>query len=750
MLNSSNFLAYTDPAQQAGVLLSHYYQAQAEHQLVTTDLLQTALRVKARVVIFCADNSPAVYENYLSDLYPAPRFQQVKLISLRNWLPGLSSFTGENWLETIEAEYEFGKEAGFHKLYVLFEMGWLEKANIEPLDFINFQVKLARVAHQLRALILLQFQRDRLDPVFILPSLYHQFAFIYGTRTIHNPFYYRQAVAPISPQGNTALEHLLFQFDKIYKDQNLVRKSFENYQSLVDSIPILLANFDTHLHHIFVNQAYANFFGVRQEDLIGQPISRVFNQLVLDRLRGLIERGLSGETVDAELEMGHQKTIKIHLVPQLENDKTRSVIAIIEDISQLKETERRIHLLNSGLEAATTGIVITNREGLIEWANPALFAMTRYQPEELIGKHTRIFNSQKHDREFFEDLWTTVLSGNTWQGEVINRRKDGSLYYEDLTITPVRADGNGEITHFIAIKQDISDRKQAEEELQRSEERYRMLVENQGEGSIIFDEHLRFEYVNIAGENIFGVSMKGFSKKTLYDFLDEESKKIVHQEIRQRRKGRSSSYEVTLIRPDGKQRHVIITATPRFDAQGKFIGSFALFRDITERKEMEDNLRYYSAHDRLTDLYNRFFFDEEMKRLEKGRDFPVSIIVMDMDNLKIVNDTYGHLVGDALLKRLAGVLQDTFRGDDVISRIGGDEFAVILPRTKIIDLENSIARLRSKIEAANAAGKADEQIHISVGGATAEVKMPLVHALEQADLLMYDEKRRKKRQANSQ
>jgi diguanylate cyclase (GGDEF)-like protein/PAS domain S-box-containing protein len=749
MLNSSNFLTFTNPARREGVLLSHFYQAEAEHHMVTMDLFQTAVRVKARVLVFCADHPTSTFDSYLADLIPSPRVDQVKLISIRDWLPGLASFSGDHWFDIIENENQISLKSGFQRMFVIFEMGWLGKANLKSSELVNFSLSLSALSDQFQIITLMQYRRDQIDPYMVLPSLLHQTAFIYGTRTIRNPYIVKN-LHPVEPQqGKSQLEHLLSQFDGIYKNQYNLIKAYENYQVLVDSIPILLANIDSKFHHIFVNKAYANFFNVRQADLIGQPILKVFGQTNSGRLQALIERALAGETLESEITTTNNRTLKLTLMPLQESERKRAIIAICEDITNFKESERRIRLLNSGLETVNTGIVITNKAGIIEWANPAMCSMTRYKQEELIGQSTRILNSKRQPPEVYEHLWNTILSGNTWEGQLINRRKDNSLYYEEMTITPVRADGNGEITHFIAIKQDITDRKRTEDALQRSEERYRMLVENQGEGALIVNEKLEFDYVNIAAENILGVAFRDLSGKTLYDFADEDGKKYLHHQITERRKGRPSSYEITLHRPDGGVRHVLITATPRFDHLGHFIGSFAIFRDISDRKEMEDELRYYSAHDRLTNLYNRFFFEEEMKRLEKGRDFPVSIIVMDTDNLKIVNDTYGHLVGDALLKRLAAILQETFRGEDVISRIGGDEFAVILPRTKTADLENSIARLRENIEAANAVTNPEEKIQISIGGATAEMRKPLIQALEQADLLMYDEKRRKKRDARA-
>ena len=113
----------------------------------------------------------------------------------------------------------------------------------------------------------------------------------------------------------------------------------------------------------------------------------------------------------------------------------------------------------NALEAAANSIILTDTAGKILFANRAFCAMTGYAPEEILGKTPAFLRSDKHDVRFFQELWDTILSGQVWQGELINRRKDGTLYHEEMTITPVQGI-NGEISHFIAVKQDITQRKQ--------------------------------------------------------------------------------------------------------------------------------------------------------------------------------------------------------------------------------------------------------------------------------------------------
>jgi PAS domain S-box-containing protein len=111
--------------------------------------------------------------------------------------------------------------------------------------------------------------------------------------------------------------------------------------------------------------------------------------------------------------------------------------------------------------------MITDRDGIIVWVNPAFSRMTGYTLAEVLGQNPRFLQSGRQERSFYENLWQTIVSGRTWHGELINRRKNGTLYTEEMTITPVRTQGNGAVTHFIAVKQDISERKRAEAEIRK-------------------------------------------------------------------------------------------------------------------------------------------------------------------------------------------------------------------------------------------------------------------------------------------
>lgn len=200
------------------------------------------------------------------------------------------------------------------------------------------------------------------------------------------------------------------------------------------------------------------------------------------------------------------------------------------------------------------------------------------------------------------------------------------------------------------------------------------------------------------------------------------------------------TFEGTITCADGESRDMIFYSAI-FNGSGSTTGGVVgALLDISDRKRSEMKLRYLSTHDMLTGIYNRAYFDEELDRLKKGRKFPVSIVMADVDRLKEANDHLGHAAGDELLRHAAEVFRGAFRGDDVAARIGGDEFAAILPNTDETALVEALERLQAAL-ILNNAEHPENPLSLSIGAATAHSGDELMAAWRTADQRMYGHKK---------
>ena len=294
------------------------------------------------------------------------------------------------------------------------------------------------------------------------------------------------------------------------------------------------------------------------------------------------------------------------------------------------------------------------------------------------------------------------------------------------------------------------ERKLAEEALRESEERLASIFSTTGDVMFLLDVEqdgeFRFKTVNPAFLSTTGLPAESVVGRKVKEVIPEPSLTLALGKYRQAIQEKAIvRWEETSDYPTGRLT-ALVTIAPILDAGGTCQQLVGNVHDITERKSMEEQLRYQGTHDAMTKMYNRSYFEEELARFERSREFPISIIVADVDGLKILNDTLGHAVGDELLQQAANVLTSVFRAGDVLARTGGDEFAALLPVTDSAAAEQIVARIRESLVEHNTRFP-DLPVKFSLGTATAE-KDNLAGTFNLADQRMYADKSARKASMN--
>jgi diguanylate cyclase (GGDEF)-like protein/PAS domain S-box-containing protein len=281
-------------------------------------------------------------------------------------------------------------------------------------------------------------------------------------------------------------------------------------------------------------------------------------------------------------------------------------------------------------------------------------------------------------------------------------------------------DKNGKIESIVGVGRDITEKKLMEQKLIADEKRFRLLAENATD--IVFRFRMKpkasFEYMSPSIIRIAGYLPKDFYEENnlMFKIVYPEDRpilnKIINNEINFKK-----PFELRWIAKNGNIIWTEQNLSPIYNNDGILEAIEGIARDITERKKSEEKIKYLSFHDSLTDLYNRAYFEEELKRLDTTRQLPLSFIMGDVNSLKLINDTFGHIDGDDLLKNIANLMRSFCRKEDIIARWGGDEFAILLPRTPGDYAKEIVERIR---EICKKTSRNKIPISVSVGVATKE------------------------------
>ncbi len=431
----------------------------------------------------------------------------------------------------------------------------------------------------------------------------------------------------------------------------------------------------------WANPAFEKMLGYQKGELNGTPTKN--NYLNEDEYRTLGQSAypiLKGGKL-YRIEIEHKRKDGSHIWVDLsgallEPDTGETLWAFI-DITERKLADEMLRKLSIATEQSPASVVITDLDGYIQYVNPRFTEVTGYSAAEVVGQNPRFLQSGQTPNEIHLDLWDKISQGQIWHGELINKRKNGEIYWEDAHISPVK-NLSGVITHYVAVKIDTTDRKQRELELRK----YKHIIEFSDDAIIGKSLSGIIQSWNQGAVKIFGYTAEeaiGSPIQLLIppDYLLEESKLLEAVA----RGENIDQYETIRTRKDGQLINVAITLSPIYDQLGKVIGVSKVVRDITEHKKMEDQVHELAFYDPLTQLPNRRMFEDRLGltlAASKRSGSYGALMFLDLDNFKPLNDTHGHAMGDLLLVEAADRLKGCVREVDTVARFGGDEFVIML------------------------------------------------------------------------
>lgn len=368
-------------------------------------------------------------------------------------------------------------------------------------------------------------------------------------------------------------------------------------------------------------------------------------------------------------------------------------------------------------------VSITDADGRITYVNKKFCEVFQYSVEELLGQDHRILNSGVHPKELFTALWQAILDGHVWHGEVCNRRKDGRFCWVESTIRPV-LDASGKPCQFVAIRTEITRVKEAEQVLLRSnaelealvgeraselkerEEVLSLITNSAHDAIVMVDDSGNLTYWNIAANTIFGYSHdEVMGKHFLALVVPPESLYREHLETNFKHLVETGSgynaeaVELKIARKGGAECFVELFFSA-VQIKGRWHG-IGIARDITDRKQVEENLKLQATTDALTGIANRRLFDSsietEISRATRHQ-LPLALMIMDIDHFKQINDDFGHQAGDQVLVALTQLISEHIRADDFFVRWGGEEFVILSPGIDAENMRLLAEKLRTVIE----------------------------------------------------
>ncbi|MDO8283104.1 MAG: PAS domain S-box protein [Thermodesulfovibrionia bacterium] len=543
--------------------------------------------------------------------------------------------------------------------------------------------------------------------------------------------------------------------ERIKTDARLA-ESEERYRELFDNAHDLIQSVSPDGKFIYVNNAWLQTMGYTMKELQSITMFDLIDPSCMGHCMELFKKVMSGEpqrNIEAIFiaKDGHKVEVEGNVGCRIIDGNPGATHGIFRDITERKKSEYALifneERYRSLVESTEDSIYLLDRDCKYLFMNKHHIERLGLAESGYAGKGYGDLHSAEDTESFAKLIDKVCDTGESSQQEYKYKGINDDRHLHFIrTLSPVK-DKDGKVTAVTVLSKNITSRKRFEFELQMNEERYRSLVESTEDSIYLVDKNYKYLFMNkkhISRMGLLDYDFKDHSYVELHS--PKETKEFIKLIDEVFDTGLSIQMDHKSSRDD---MYFLRTLSPVRDKDGKVIAVTVISKNISDRKRMEEELRTLSITDELTALYNRRGFlmlaGQQLKlanRLKRG----VLIFYADLDDLKIINDKYGHQEGDRAISETANLLREVFRESDIIARIGGDEFVVFPVHTTGYSTETLSARFKEHLRVYNTKRSAPYDLSISIGIAYYEkCSHSIEELLVQADKLMYEQKKEKQK-----
>ncbi|MGE7947057.1 diguanylate cyclase domain-containing protein [Lysinibacillus sp. NPDC093688] len=413
----------------------------------------------------------------------------------------------------------------------------------------------------------------------------------------------------------------------------------------------------------------------------------------VENIQNYLQRAAMGENIGEKLITLHtldkkERKYLVSLSPVMQGDNSFAIFLIMQDFTQFTDQKAELRSKSHGLEVfkaalnSAASIAVLDRNAKILEVNDLFLNATGFIAEELIGQSSlELIEPRNNTKELLQLLKKTLQAGSIWRGELCYRTKFHADFWVEATIVPLKNEF-GETEQFLSINYDITDKKRMLTKLKNIERTFRLITENTNDLIVITSEDGIIIYASPSYEMYLGYENVELQGQFYNNIVDEQSKKAWQTFLNDFSGQTETKFELLLKAKDGTpvwtEGNVTVVHDPKREKVSQIM---MVSREISHRKKRENDLLYLAYHDTLTQLPNRRFLNKEFPKLlaeAKEHNDCLAMLYIDGDDFKHVNDRHGHDTGDDFIRRFGQVLLTAVRNHDLVIRIGGDEFIVVL------------------------------------------------------------------------